>query len=170
MARPGVSPGMKKNMLTAVRFDHSQSKDKYWLFQCECGKEAIIRASSFLTGRTKSCGCLVRTMTAKRMTTHGMSRTPLFGSWHSMKSRCLNPNATGYAGHGGKGVSICEEWVHDFPAFAKWSYEHGYQAGMQLDRIDNDGDYTPENCQWLSKSEHCAKTHRDLGRRGHGYD
>ena len=165
MSRPGVTAGMRRNMLVAIREDRFQSKNKRWLFQCDCGNQKVIRASSFLTGRTKSCGCLNKKLTSERMSTHGMSRTPLFASWSSMRARCLNPNATGYSGHGGRGITICADWVNDFNAFSEWSQKNGYQPGMMLDRIDNDGNYCPENCQWLTKSDHTKKTHMDLGER-----
>lgn len=154
---------MRKNMLTAIQEVGSQGNNKMWLFRCDCGNVKIIRASSFLTGKTKSCGCLTKALNSKRMTTHGMSRTPLFSNWHSMKARCNNPNATGFDGHGGRGIKICKEWVNDFKAFSEWSFKNGYRSGMQLDRIDNDGDYCPENCQWLTRSEHTRKTHKELG-------
>lgn len=76
-----------------------------------------------------------------------------------MKARCYNPNNPKYDIYGGKGIVICEEWLADYNIFKKWSYEHGYKenANLSIDRIDSEGNYCPENCQWISLSENSAK-------------
>ena len=87
---------------------------------------------------------------AENLTTHGESRTKLYGVWVSIKQRCENPNATGYENYGGRGIRVCDEW-EKADIFLKWALENGYQDGLQIDRIENDGDYTPENCRWVTK-------------------
>lgn len=79
---------------------------------------------------------------------HGLTNTKLYGVWHTMKSRCFNPNNKKYKNYGGRGITVCDEWRHDFQAFYDWAMSHGYEEGLTLDRVDNDRGYCPENCRW----------------------
>lgn len=76
----------------------------------------------------------------------------LLNMWQTMKQRCENPKREKYEAYGGRGISVCEEW-HDSRKFVEWALSHGYKEGLQLDRIDNDGDYEPDNCRWVSPKE-----------------
>ncbi len=77
----------------------------------------------------------------------------IYWIWHTMVRRCHNPQAGDYDRYGGRGIAVCEEWRHDFAAFQAWALEHGYAEGLQCDRIDNDGDYRPDNCRWVTAGE-----------------
>lgn len=83
----------------------------------------------------------------------------LYDVWAAMLSRCENPSRVNYADYGGRGIRVCAEW-HDPRAFMDWAEAAGYEHGLQLDRIDNDGDYEPTNCRWASRSENCRHTRR----------
>lgn len=83
---------------------------------------------------------------------HGLTGSPLFQVWRSMKVRCTDENARSYPRYGGRGISVCEEWM-DSSRFFQWALDNGYDQGLQLDRIDNNGDYTPSNCRWVTPSE-----------------
>lgn len=85
---------------------------------------------------------------------HGLFRDnkELFNVWQSMKSRCENPNRSNYHRYGGRGIEVCDEW-HSAESFVKWALSNGYQRGLQLDRIDNDGNYCPENCRFVTPKE-----------------
>lgn len=80
------------------------------------------------------------------------SQTNLYHVWSSMKDRCRNKNNKYYERYGGRGISICEQWKEDFEEFKKWSYENGYTEGLSIDRRDNDGNYTPDNCRWVDQT------------------
>jgi len=90
----------------------------------------------------------------------GKSRTKLGLVWRSMIGRCYNPNDAGYARYGGRGISIYEPWLNDFEIFETWAISNGYVPGLSIDRIDNDGNYHPDNCRWITCGENAAKTSR----------
>lgn len=77
----------------------------------------------------------------------------LYSRWRAMKQRCNDPNHTAYYRYGGRGIKVCEEWLNSFSAYRDWALSHGYRPGLQLDRIDNDGNYEPSNCRWATVKE-----------------
>lgn len=83
---------------------------------------------------------------------HGLCSHPLYDVWQTMKQRCENPHSRGYRWYGAKGVCVCREW-NDVTVFFDWAISHGYKKGLTIDRINTDGDYTPENCRWISIAE-----------------
>ena len=117
---------------------------------CDCGKEKSILKSCLGKG-TNSCGCLNSDTAKALLTTHGMTDTRLYGTWCNMKNRCNNPNVQSYKYYGARGIKVCDEWLHDFQAFATWSFENGYDANLSIDRINVDGDYEPSNCRWVDE-------------------
>ena len=94
--------------------------------------------------------------------THNMSRTNIYHTWRNMKARCDNPNLKSYQRYGGRGITVCDEWVKSFQAFYEWAITNGYQKGLTLDRIDNDKGYCPENCRWATWEQQSRNKSRNV--------
>lgn len=86
----------------------------------------------------------------------GSKRPGFYNTWHNMKSRCYSKSNPKYYRYGGRGISVCDEWL-DIKVFSEWALNNGWKQGLTLDRIDNDGNYCPENCRWVSVSENSRK-------------
>ncbi len=114
--------------------------------RCKCGLEKLVRTDGLLIGRSSGC--------PKCRTTHGESRTKLHGVWGCMLNRCRDENSKPYKNYGGRGIKVCQEWL-DFPTFRKWALANGYKEGLEIDRRDNDGNYEPGNCRWVTTKENC---------------
>lgn len=124
---------------------------------CDCGKIKLIRASSLVSGCTRSCGCLARESVSARSTTHGHSRNKLFSVWLGMHRRCYNSRSKDYKHYGGRGISVCERWRQKFdgiePGFMNFleDMESTFIPGLEIERVLVDGDYRPENCIWETR-------------------
>lgn len=153
-------PGQKYNRLTAVAFSHfhrtAQGQVKrHWCFKCDCGKEITAELSNVRGNHTTSCGCALAEIMPTVNFKHGDARvgkiTFLFSVWRQMLGRCHNPNLNSYKYYGGRGIKVCERWS-EYVNF-KSDMEPGYKVGLQLDRINNDGNYEPGNCRWATRRE-----------------
>lgn len=118
-----------------------------WKCICDCGKVKNIHRYHLTTGNTKSCGCLGRER--PHLTKHGESGTKFYRIWEGMKQRCLNSNFKQAKDYAGRGIKICDEWL-SYENFAKWAKQAGYRSGLTLDRKDNDGNYEPSNCRFVT--------------------
>lgn len=136
--------------------------ESFFVVECDCGITKEIRSGSVKRGNTnnKSCGCKIGETRSKFATTHGMSNSRLYRIYTNMKTRCLNDKCKFYPRYGGRGISIHEDWLNNFESFMRWSLESGYSSELTIERINNDGNYDPDNCTWIPMSEqHKNKTH-----------
>lgn len=133
----------------------------YWLCQCDCKNLIEVRSSNLISGNTKSCGCLQKELHIKLNLKHGDTikgkRPRLYRIWAGIKTRCLDSNSPNYKCIGRRGIFICEDWKNNYQAFKFWALLNGYEKHLTIDRIDNDGSYIPDNCQWITRSENSKK-------------
>ena len=114
-----------------------------WACVCECGNIVYARSSDLLNGHTKSCGCI-------RKKENAVYKTPLYTTWGNMVQRCSNSKRPDFKYYGARGIAVCEEWK-SFENFKQWAYANGYSEELTLDRIDNSGNYEPQNCRWVTR-------------------
>lgn len=124
--------------------------------QCVCGVIKAVDSYTLRKGLSKGCGCksyvMNRAKAHKAITTHGMSKSPEFNAWRSMKQRCYDTNVKNYYNYGGRGITVCDGWLDSFETFYN-DIGPRPSSKYSIDRIDNDGNYEPGNVKWSTKSE-----------------
>jgi hypothetical protein len=136
--------------------------------QCECGTIRDVSLNSLRQGGTSHCGCEAAQVASARFTTHGLSDHPLAGIWCAMISRCENSDNPGYHNYGGRGITVCAEWKESLSAFVAWAEQNGWQKGLQIDRINNDCGYAPENCRFVTGTINSRNTRHNRIITAHG--
>lgn len=146
--------GQRFGRLTVVdRCGCTSDGHSAWLCKCDCGKTSVVNGRYLTHGNTTSCGCFHKEMLSKRSTTHRKVHTRLYSIWTNMISRCTNEKVPCYHCYGGRGITVCDEWKNDFMTFYEWAMANGYADNLTIDRADNDGNYEPSNCRWITMKE-----------------
>lgn len=158
--------GQRFGRLTVIGMADTDTRKTYWICQCDCGKIKQVRSDGLICGNVKSCGCLKaerdkinlnQSEAKKRFAERGfkVGGTRLYQIWQGMKKRCYNPNDARYYRYGGRGIVVCDEWENNYIAFYNWAMSNGYSDDLTIDRINNDENYTPDNCRWATNKEQC---------------
>lgn len=154
-------------------FTKSGKRQNGYLCQCDCGNKKVVSRSALLSGKTRSCGCIIKDFNANRAQFYYPEYHPVNGIkveqrnrlsniYRGMKRRCYSPKARNYKNYGGRGITICDEWLSDKSSFMNWAIKNGYEDNLTIDRIDVDGNYEPSNCRWSTVHDQVRNTRRNV--------
>lgn len=154
--------GLSFGRLTIIEFSGSRmygtSKSRFVICKCECGTIREFLLSSIRYGYTQSCGCLLK----ERQTKHGISGHRLYKIFYGIKARCYYKLDDSYKDYGGRGITICDDWLNDVKAFYDWAIKNGWKRGLDIDRIKNDQGYSPSNCRITTRKINANNTRKNV--------
>ena len=177
MARMIDLTGKRFGRLTVIKRDGTYErpcgvKEPTWLCVCDCGNTVVVLGTNLKSGKTLACGCMQRERTIETNTKHGLRYTRLNRVWSAMLARCYNPAHKSFKNYGGRGISVCCEWRHDFQSFHDWAIANGYDekapyGKCTIDRINVNDGYHAGNCRWVDMNVQ-ANNRRVSNRRSDG--
>jgi hypothetical protein len=153
-----IDVGDKYGMLILIEWKTPPQKS---IFKCDCGNLTESIPSDVRKGRTVSCGCKRKNKPKTHGYCIGGKIEKLYYVWTSMKQRCGNHKNKDYPLYGGRGISVCSEWVNSYSNFREWAMSNGYRDNSCIDRQENDGNYEPSNCKWVTNKENCNNTRKN---------
>lgn len=139
-------------IIEEVKRARGQKGSRHFMCVCDCGTTRRVSLSHMKQGLSKSCGCLSVEVSTQKATKHGLSYNPMYGVWEDMIRRCTNPKYPRFDDWGGRGITVCREWMI-FEKFVIWGESSGYKVNLLIERIDNDEGYSPDNCKWATMKE-----------------
>lgn len=153
MSRYVSREGEKFNYWLFSKFTGFKNGRAVGVFICCCGKEKESRIARIFSGDSKSCGCMKKELVSKSRTSHGESKSKLYSRWWSIVQRCEYEKNDSYSQYGARGIKMCSSWRQSFEEFRDWCHKNGYREDLQIDRIDTNGDYCPENCRFVTQTK-----------------
>lgn len=151
--------GKKFGRLTVLELHHKEQcyakngtkngNRYYYLCLCDCGNKTVVRGSHLQYGKILSCGCYLKKRRVESNIIHNLSTSRIYRIWRNIKRRCFYKKSIRYASYGGRGITICNEWLNDFMNFYNWAINNGYTDNLSIDRINVNGNYEPSNCRWV---------------------
>jgi hypothetical protein len=141
-------------------FSAGTARNFHALCRCDCGRMDVVQTNNLASGRSPQCrSCQVRSAKTKHGFAQAGAHEPLYDVWVQMRQRCTNANNSHWQYYGGKGVRVCDEW-QDYEAFRRWAFSNGYEPGLTIERKRSNGNYEPENCEWITSAENNSRAHK----------
>ena len=154
-----IKVGDRFGNLVVIGTSEPRHKERTYICKCDCGNEKVIKSYNLFHGISTSCGCMkgahIRESYLRTHNNKPFQNKDIVRLRQNMISRCYRKKCKSYKDYGGRGITICDEWLNDQDAFEKWCLENGWTKGLEIDRIDNEGNYTPQNCRFVTRRDNC---------------